>query len=77
MTEGLGTPGDESAALQWAIENFRNNTHNLKDPDYPKKRLDYNKRLLLSTGTVRTVQHGSWLCIVVPESTEQLQSNRP
>ena len=66
-------PGDESAALQWAIENFRNNAHNLKDPDITKKRLAYNKQLLLGLGfVVKTIQRENALSIVIPKSTEQL-----
>jgi hypothetical protein len=41
------TPGDECAALQWAIESFRNNAHSLKDPAFAKKWLAYSKQLLL------------------------------
>ena len=67
------SPGDESAALQWAIENFRNNAHNLKDSASAKKRLAYNKKLVLfMNSVVETIQRGNSLSIVVPESTEQL-----
>jgi hypothetical protein len=65
------SPGDESAALQWAIENFRNNAHNLIDPDFAKKLLAYSKQLLLYKGMVQTIQRGDALSIVVPESAEQ------
>ena len=44
MNEPASAAGDEGAALQWAIENFRNNAHNRKDPDSAKKRLAYNKK---------------------------------
>ena len=71
------SPGDESAALQWAIENFRNNAHNLKDPDSAKKRLAYNKQLLLIQGVAKTIQRGNALSIVVPEFTEQLHRMDP
>jgi hypothetical protein len=67
------SPGDESAALQWVIENFCNKAHSLKDPDSAKKRLAYNKKLLLLMNSiVETIQRGNSLSIVVPESTEQL-----
>ena len=67
------SPGGESAALQWAIENFRNNAHNLKDPDSAKKRLAYNKELLLHMHyIVETIQRGNSLSIVVPESSLEL-----
>jgi hypothetical protein len=67
------SPGDERAALQWAIENFRNNAHNRKDPDSAKKRLAYNKKLLLlMNSAVETIQRGNSLSIVVPESSLEL-----
>ena len=73
MNEPASAAGDEGAALQWAIENFRNNAHNRKDPDSAKKRLAYNKKLLLDMKyIVETIQRGNSLSIVVPESTEQL-----
>jgi hypothetical protein len=65
-------PGDETAALQWAIENFRNNARNLKDPDSAKKRWAYNKQLLMNDKSVETIQRGNTLSIVVPESYEEL-----
>jgi hypothetical protein len=73
MNEPASAAGDEGAALQWAIENFRNNAHNRKDPDSAKKRLAYNKKLLLDMKyIVETIQRGNSLSIVVHESTEQL-----
>jgi len=67
------TPRDESAALQWAIENFRNNAYKLKDNNLPAKRAAYNKELLmLMKNTVETIPRGDALSIVVPESSEQL-----
>jgi hypothetical protein len=77
MKEPASAAGDEGAALQWAIENFRNNAHTLKDPDFAKERLAYNKQLLLGNGMVQTVQRGNALSIVVPESTEQLHRMDP
>jgi hypothetical protein len=77
MKEPASAAGDEGAALQWAIENFRNNAHGLKDPDFAKKRLAYNKQLLLGNGMVQTIQRGDALSIVVPESTEQLHRMDP
>jgi hypothetical protein len=66
-------PGDEGAALQWAVENFRNNVPKLKDPDSAKERLAYNKQLLIRMSCcVETIQRGNTLSIVVPESPEQL-----
>jgi hypothetical protein len=67
---------DESAALKWAIESFRNNdnAHNFKDESTGRKeRLAYNKMLLsLLSSAVETIDHGGAQSIVVPESTEQL-----
>jgi hypothetical protein len=61
MNEPASAAGDEGAALQWAIENFRNNAHNRKDPDSAKKRLAYNKKLLLDMKyIVETIQRGNW-----------------
>ena len=39
------SPGDESAALQWAIENFRNNARDLEGPNSAKEWLAYNEGL--------------------------------
>jgi len=63
--------GDESAALQCAIEDFRNNAGRLKDHTFAKKRLAYNKRLLLLKGMVEILPRGDGLSIIVPESAEQ------
>ena len=52
------TPQDESAALQWAIENFRNNECRLKDADHVRKKLTYYKRLLSSTMKTTVIQYG-------------------
>ena len=60
------TPGDECAALRWAIESFRNNAHSLKDPAFAKKWLAYSKQLLLMKGVVETIRRGGASAIVVP-----------
>jgi hypothetical protein len=77
MKEPASTAGDEGAALQWAIENFRNNAHQLKDPDFAKRRFAYSKQLLLGKGMVKTIQRGDAFSIVIPESTEQLHRMDP
>lgn len=40
-------PRDENAALQWAIETFRQNTRSLKNGGTAKEWLAHNKTLLL------------------------------
>jgi hypothetical protein len=65
----IDTPQDESAALQWAIKNFRKNEHNLKDTDIERKKLTYYKRLL-SAAKITVIQHGGEQSIVVPDSPE-------
>ncbi len=74
----IDTPRDESAALKWAIENFHNNKHNLKDPDIARKKQTYYKWLLsVMRSTVETIQHGGGQSIVVPDSTETLHRIDP
>jgi hypothetical protein len=60
-------PLDESAALQWAIKHFRNNSHYLKVKDPFGEWLTYNKQLLNS---VRTIPWGDKVSIVVPDGAE-------
>ena len=64
---------DENAALQWAIETFRNNASALKGGGSKKERLAYNKTLLLHLKRcVETIQHNGAPAMVVPESYETL-----
>ena len=64
---------DENAALQWAIETFRNNASSLKVGGTAKERSAYNKTLLLHLRkTVKAIESKGAQAIVVPESFETL-----
>jgi hypothetical protein len=66
------TSRDENAALQWAIENLRNNAHTLKDVAHAKKVHAYNMGLVRHhlKSIVKTIQRGDAQSVVVPESLE-------
>lgn len=64
-------PRDETAALQWAIESFRNNARIRMDPSHIRERRDYNALLLNEfRATVETIQRGDTQSIMVPDSFE-------
>ena len=71
MSEPAGA-GSKSAPFSQAVENFRNNAHNLKSHDPAQKRIAYNKKLLLMNSIVKSIQRGNSLSIVVPETSLEL-----